>query len=228
MYPALIDCDVHEDISEQDALLPYLTEEWREFVGLGGVCLAEGHATYGLNPWGYVRRDAVPPDGGVPGIIAGVHRPRAAARDQHEITFAVLTGGWMSLSVGALGNPHLARETARALNDYPRQSGGWRPTIGFWDQFAVPTQVPEWAAQEVLSRAGDPRFVQAILHSNPHSFAYGHPIFDPLHRGAGGDRPSCSRCDSLGQAAATAGPAHLAGGRRLPTTASSMAAARRR
>jgi uncharacterized protein len=208
MYPALIDCDVHEDISEQDALLPYLTEEWREFVGLGGVFLAEGHATYGLNPWGYIRRDAAPPGGGVPGSSPEFMAEQLL--DPYDITFAVLTGGWMSLSVGALPNPHLGREVARALNEY--RADQWLAADGrFLGSICVPTQVPEWAAQEVLSRADDRRFVQAILHSNPHTFAYGHPIFDPLHRAlAETGRPFAVH--SLGQAAATAGPAHLAGG----------------
>jgi predicted TIM-barrel fold metal-dependent hydrolase len=208
MYPALIDCDVHEDISGQDALLPYLTEEWREFVGLGGVFLAEGHATHGLNPWGYIRRDAAPPGGGVPGSSPEFMAEQLL--DPYEITFAVLTGGWMALSVGALPNPHLGREVARALNEY--RADHWLAADGrFLGSICVPTQVPEWAAQEVLSRADDRRFVQAILHSNPHSFAYGHPIFDPLHRAlAETGRPFAVH--SLGQAAATAGPAHLAGG----------------
>ena len=208
MYPALIDCDVHEDISEQDALLPYLTEEWREFVGLGGVLLAEGHATYGLNPWGYIRRDASPPGGGVPGSSPAFMAEQLL--DPYDITFAVLTGGWMSLSVGALPNPHLGREVARALNEY-RAEHWLAADRRFLGSICVPTQVPEWTAQEVLSRAGDRRFVQAILHSNPHTFAYGHPIFDPLHRALAETGRPCA-VHSLGQAAATAGPAHLAGG----------------
>lgn len=208
MYPALIDCDVHEDISEQDALLPYMSEEWREFVGLGGVFLAEGHATHGLNPWGYNRRDSTPPGGGVPG--SSWEFVAEQLLDPYDITNAVLTGGWMSLSVGALGNPHLARETARALNHY--RADHWLAVDDrFVASICVPTQVPEWAAQEVLSRADDRRFVQAIVHSNPHSYAFGHPIFDPLHRAlAETGRPF--GVHSLGQAAASAGPAHLAGG----------------
>jgi uncharacterized protein len=208
MYPALIDCDVHEDIAHQDELLPYLPEEWREFVGLGGVFLAEGHASYGLNPWGYVRRDAVPADGEVPGSSPEFMVEQLL--DQYEITNAVLTGGWMSLSVGALANPHLARVSARALNDH-RAERWLAADDRFLASICVPTQVPEWAAQEVLARAEDRRFVQAILHSNPHRFAYGHPIFDPLHRAlAETGRPVAVH--SLGQAAATSGTSHLAGG----------------
>lgn len=208
MYPALIDCDVHEDISEQDALLPYLSAEWREFVELGGVFLSEGVATYGLNPWGYNRRDSIPPGGGVPGSSPEFMAEQLL--DPHEITNAVLTGGWIALAVGALPNPHLGRETARALNDY-RAEHWLAADERFLGSICVCTQVPEWAAEEVVSRAGDTRFVQAVLHSNPHNHAFGHPIFDPLHRAlAETGRPLAVH--SLGQGAATAGPAHLAGG----------------
>ena len=112
-----------------------------------------------------------------------------------------------------MANPHLGRETARrALNDYRAEH--W---LSVDERFlrarsAVPTQVPEWAAQEVLSRcADDARFVQALLHSNPHSFAFGHPSFDPLHRALAETGRACA-IHSLGQSAAATGPAHLAGG----------------
>jgi uncharacterized protein len=208
MYPALVDCDVHEDVKGQDALLEYMSAEWREFVGLGGVFLAEGHRTWGLNPWGYHRRDTVPPDGGTPGSSPEFVIEQLI--DPCHITHAVLTGDWISLYIGALANPHLGRETARALNDYRAER--WLSVDSrFLGSICVPVQVPEWAAQEVRSRADDPRFVQVILHSNPHSFAFGHPMFDPLHRALAETGRAVS-VHAFGQSAATSGPAHLAGG----------------
>jgi predicted TIM-barrel fold metal-dependent hydrolase len=208
MHPALIDCDVHEDVRGQESLLPYLSEEWREFATLGSVMLADGTTSYSLNPWGYHRRDSLPPDGGPPGSSPGFMAEQLL--DAHGVTSAVLTGDWMSLYIGALANPHLARETARALNDY--RADKWLAADDrFLGSICVPVQVPEWAAEEVRSRADDHRFVQAILSSNPHSYAFGHPIFDPLHRAlAETGRPFAIH--SLGQAAACSGPAHLAGG----------------
>jgi len=208
MYSALIDCDVHEDVPNEAAILPYMSAEWREFASLGGVMLADGTKSFSMNPWGYHRHDSVPPDGGAPGSSL----PFLAEQllDPHDVTNAVLTGDWMSLYLGALANPHLGRETARALNDY-RAEHWLDQDERLLGSICVPVQVPEWAADEVRARADDTRFVQAILSSNPHSFAFGHPIFDPLHRAlAETGRPF--GIHSLGQSAASAAPAHLAGG----------------
>jgi predicted TIM-barrel fold metal-dependent hydrolase len=208
MFPALIDCDVHEDVPGPEAVLPYLSEAWREFASLAGVMLAEGTTSFSMNPWGYHRKDSVPPDGGAPG--SSLEFVVEQLVDPCGITYAVLTGDWMSLYLGALANPHLGRETARALNDY-RAEHWLRVDDRFLGSICVPVQVPDWAAQEVLDRADDPGFVQVILSSNPHSFAFGHPMFDPLHR-ALAETGRAVGIHSLGQSAASAGPAHLAGG----------------
>jgi predicted TIM-barrel fold metal-dependent hydrolase len=208
MYPALIDCDVHEDVPGEAAVLPYMSEAWREFASLDSVMLADGTKSFSLNPWGYHRADSVPPGGGAPG--SSVEFVAEQLLDPYDITYAVLTGDWMSLYLGALANPHLGRETARALNDY--RADHWLSADDrFLGSICVPSQVPEWAAEEVLSRADDPRFVQAILSSNPHSYAFGHPMFEPLHR-ALAETGRAFAVHSLGQSAASAGPAHLAGG----------------
>src|SRR6478609_4103703 len=56
MFPALIDCDVHEDVPGAEAILPYLSDAWREFASLAGVMLAEGTTSFSMNPWGYHRK----------------------------------------------------------------------------------------------------------------------------------------------------------------------------
>src|SRR5262245_5335741 len=95
MFPALIDCDVHEDVPGAEAILPYLSDAWREFASLAGVMLAEGTTSFSMNPWGYHRKDSVPPGGGAPG--SSLEFVVEQLLDPCEITYAVLTGDWMSL-----------------------------------------------------------------------------------------------------------------------------------
>src|SRR5262249_22242508 len=131
--------------------------------------------------------------------------------DAHSVTYAVLTGDGMSLCVGSLPNPHLARETARALNEYRAEQ--WLAaddrSVG---SICLPVQAPECAAHEVRSRADQPQFVQAILGTNPQSYAFGHPIFDPLHR-ALAETGRAFALHSLCQAAVGTGVAHVGGGK---------------
>jgi predicted TIM-barrel fold metal-dependent hydrolase len=209
MYSNLIDCDVHEDVTGRDAVLAYMSEEWREFASLEGVFLYDGINAAASNPWGYQRLDSTPPDGGPPG--SSLEFVAEQLLDPYDVTHAVLTGDGMSLVLGSLPNPHLARELARALNDYRAER--WLDLDErFLGSICLPVQVPEWAAEEVYARADDPRFVQAVLGTNPQSYTFGHPIFEPLHRAlAETGRPFALH--SLCQAAVGSGVSHLGGGR---------------
>jgi predicted TIM-barrel fold metal-dependent hydrolase len=209
MFPALIDCDVHEDVRGPDSVLPYFSEAWREFASLAGVTLYDGINAAASNPWGYHRNDSVPPDGGPPGSSAEFMMEQLV--DAYDVTYAVLTGDGMSLCVGSLPNPHLARETARALNEY-RAEHWFAVDDRFVGSICLPVQVPEWAAQEVFTRADQPQFVQAILGTNPHSYPFGHPIFDPVHR-ALAETGRAFALHSLCQAAVGTGVAHVGGGK---------------
>src|SRR3954447_17810986 len=114
-YP-LIDCDVHEDVRSTEAVIAYMSDSWREFASLQGTALVDGISSSGLNPYGYHRKDSLPPEGGPPGSSPSFMAEQLL--DPLGIDHAVLTGDAMSNVLGALANPHLARELARALNRY--------------------------------------------------------------------------------------------------------------
>ena len=64
----MIDCDVHQNFNRLSDLLPWVDTAYRDFVlhaGFGGFELPD-YLTW-MHPHGTTRRDAVPPDGGVPG-----------------------------------------------------------------------------------------------------------------------------------------------------------------
>jgi predicted TIM-barrel fold metal-dependent hydrolase len=185
-----------------------MPEGWREFAGLEGVMLVDGSATVASNPFGYMRKDAVPRDGGRPGSSPEFTIEQLL--EPLDINYAVLIGD-VSVAVSSIANPCLGRELARAVNDYIAEQ--WLAVDErFLGSISVPVQVPEWAAEEVVARADEGRFVQVLLSSNPHGFAFGHPMFDSLHRAAAETgRPIAVH--SFGQGTANSGTAHLAGGR---------------
>jgi uncharacterized protein len=208
VYPALIDCDVHEDVRGVDCVLPYLPAGWREFAANEHVALLDGNKSFGTNPWGYHRKDSIPPDGGPPGSSPEFMVEQLL--DAHDVSYAVLTGDAMSLAVSSLANPHLGREVARALNDYRAER--WHAVDPrFLGSICLPLQVPEWAAAEVRRLAGQPQFVQVCACTNPHAHAFGHPMYDPVHR-ACADTGRPFAVHALGQSAGGAGVAHLGGG----------------
>src|SRR5690242_4127329 len=116
-------------------LFPYLSKGWQDFV-LGpaldsslrptGVPAAldpggrntviSGGSMAANNPFGYTRKDAFPSEGGPPG--SSLQLMIEQLLDPYDIQGAVLTGGYVSLQVSALGNPYFQREVARACNDF--------------------------------------------------------------------------------------------------------------
>jgi uncharacterized protein len=216
-----IDCDVHQELrSADDDLFPYLSTGWQDFVRgyqrLAGsrdsiahsVTTNPAYRLYASNPLGYDRKDAIPADGS----LAGSSLPLMIEQllDPFEIRYAILTGGELPLGVSGHSNPYFGTEVARAFNDHlvehwldqdPRLLGS----------IALALQVPEWAAKEIERWHDEPRMVQAMACTNPHAHAFGHPIYDPVHRAcAETGRPFAIHSLGDGNAGAI-GPA-LAGG----------------
>lgn len=80
-----------------------------------------------------------------------------------------------------------------------------------YSSIALAVQVPEWEADEIRRLADHPQIVQAMVMSNLQAHAFGHPIFDPVHR-------ACAECavplaiHSLGDAFAVAAVSPTASG----------------
>ena len=101
--------------------------------------------------------------------------------DPFEISYAILTGGEVPLGLAGHNNPYFGSEVARAFNDH--QVEHWLdqdPRL--LGSIALALQVPEWAAKEVRRWHDEPRMVQTMACANPHAHAFGHPIYDPVHR----------------------------------------------
>lgn len=183
----LIDCDVHQEIRDpDDAIYPYLSSGWQEFVrgresadGGGRISIVAKAAMYTENPFGYNRKDAVPPEGGPAGSSRRLMVEQLL--DPYDIQAAILTGGDAELGVSGITNPYFAAEVARALND--RIIDHW---LAYDERFKgsvmVALQVPEWAATEIRRVAEHPQMVQICASPNPLPFPFGHPIYDPVHR----------------------------------------------
>jgi uncharacterized protein len=216
-----IDCDVHQELANADEdLFPYLSTGWQDFVrgaqhftGSSGsiphaVSVNPSYRMYASNPQGFLRKDALPSDGS----FAGSSLPLMVEQllDPFEIRYAVLTGGELPFGVSGHSNPYFGTEVARAFNDH--QVDHWLdqdPRL--LGSIALALQVPEWTANEIRRWHDEPRFVQAMACTNPHAHAFGHPIYDPVHR-ACAETGKPFAIHSLGDGAAgAAGPALAAG-----------------
>jgi predicted TIM-barrel fold metal-dependent hydrolase len=210
--PPVIDCDVHQTLADAVAeLTPYLSSGWREYVHAPGFAhrtpvMSSGHL-WSVNPFGYTRKDVVPEDGSLPAsspsyVLADLIEP-------FNVQAAVLTGE-PALYLSGVSNPHFVAELARAYNDH--LADHWLSVDPrFKGSIALGLQVPEWAAAEVRRHADDPRFVQVAVAPNPLPYAFGHPIFDPIHKAcAETGRPF--GIHSLGEGAVGSVPGHLASG----------------
>lgn len=151
----VIDCDLHPAVPGIKALLPYMSDYWRENFVLRGID--------GFNPASHVptapvscRPDWRPPQGG-PGTDLGLLQSQAL--DAFGIDIAIcncLYGGQMAVSEG------MAVAMCRAVNDW--LAAEWLdrdPRLRA--SIVVPLQNPLRAVEEIERLAGDQRFVQILL-----------------------------------------------------------------
>ena len=142
-----IDCDLHVTVPNMAALLPYMTEAWREMIvsrGTDGLELASypGGAPITCRPdWR--------PIGG----LAAVRQHALEAFGTSQAILTCLHGGQ------AVHSEDLARTLCSAVNDWLieqwlDQDARLRASI------VVPAQSPLYAAAEIEKRAADRRFVQ--------------------------------------------------------------------
>jgi uncharacterized protein len=169
----VIDSDVHVTVPSVEALFPYLSDHWREYIGTsafkGPVETAyPPHAPTTVRP-------------GTNGSAASLEDIRQYVLDPWGVEVAILNCAY---AVDSLHNPDTAAAMAAAVNDW---------LIAEWldkeprlrASLVVPTRVPEMAAQEI-DRVGDhPGFVQVLLPVRSEA-PYGQrrylPIFDAAVR----------------------------------------------
>ncbi|NMH96369.1 amidohydrolase family protein [Pseudonocardia acidicola] len=157
----LIDCDVHNAVPSDAALIPYLSARWRRHLELVGSRtfspFTTGYAYPKAAPFAS-RHDAWPPGGALPG--SDLDFMRAQLLDAYDIEFAVLNCLYRAPEQRY---DAYAAALAAAVNDW--QVEHWlsrdrrlRASI------TVSFESPELAAAEIHRAAADPGFVQVLLY----------------------------------------------------------------
>jgi len=176
----MIDCDVHQNFNRLSDLLPWIAPAHRDYVlhaGFGGFELPN-YLTW-MHPHGTTRRDAVPPDGGVPG--SDYETMREQLLDPLDVEYAILTGEDI-LSVSSLPNPQVAAAVATAYNRWLIDE--WLPRDSrLKGSLVVATQDAVQAAKEIRAFGDHPNIVQVLLPGAATS-GYGHAQYHPIYEAA--------------------------------------------
>jgi predicted TIM-barrel fold metal-dependent hydrolase len=164
-----VDADTHVAPASLADLAPYLPAYWRDYVE--GAALRLDPTQAGAYPPGAVEAPA-------PADVATLRAQvlDAPAPGGAPVDVAVLSA---TSAFDVSRNPYYDAALCRAINDWvtatfldhdPRVRGS----------IAVPSGDPEAAVEEIHRRAGDPRFVQAVLPVRGHDHRYGHGRFLPV------------------------------------------------
>jgi predicted TIM-barrel fold metal-dependent hydrolase len=182
----VIDCDVHHDWPTQDALYPYFSTGWREYlegptrVGFPPIPLNPG----GLfpNPGGSANRaDARPPNGAAPGSDYDLMRRQLL--DPSRIERAVLSFN-QGLYISNHPNPYFAAELARAANDWSIDTWLDGKDDRLYGAVVVATQQPDVAAREIRRVGAHPRIAEVLVCGAGLGKPFGYPIYDPIYDAA--------------------------------------------
>ena len=175
----MIDSDVHCAPASIDALAPYLSDYWRQY--LDGA---------GLRVHGLI--DAYPPEAPTsasgrargfpaPAVPSGYEALRERVLDEGDADVVVLN---CLTALEAHRNPYYAAALATAVNDWIRDEFLERDAR-LRASIAVSIAAPEDAVAEIERRAEDPRYVQVLLPVRselPWGHRINHPIFAAAER----------------------------------------------
>lgn len=174
----VIDTDVHN--APGTALLPFLSERWRNHLALVGGERGFSRATplrLAARP-NANRLDTATPSGGVGGSDPDFARQQLL--DEYGMNAAIIcniqtTSGRQPLA--------LQHDRARAINDYNGEV--WLASDPRWfTSITIVHNDPEWSAREISRcHAKGPRFVQVLL--DPHTERpAGDPMYWPIYQAA--------------------------------------------
>lgn len=184
----VIDVDIHHEWAYPETLFDYMSEGWREYVqgpskmGLGstlqGKIVPISPPSTWSSPVGVYRPEAYGPDGSAP--ASDYETLRVQHLDPNRIERCILSFGAGSF-VGALPNPYLALEVARAGNNWCIDT--WLNGLDdrLYSTLLVATQLPSEAAKEIRRAGGHPRIAEARLVSSGLGKPFGHPVYHPIY-----------------------------------------------
>ena len=172
----VIDCDIHNEVSSIELLMPYLSDHWCDYVRESA--FRGPHANdYPSGAPTSARPGSIPAEGGVAGSSLQVVRDQALAPWNTEI--GILNCAYRVQSVK---QEDLAVDLATAANRW--QIDEWlAPEPRLRGSLVVPSQTPIRAAEEIHRFGDHPQFVQLVLPVR--SFIpYGNRFYDPLYAAA--------------------------------------------
>jgi len=155
---AVIDCDIHNALPSETALLPYLPARWRRQYELFGLRGRQGAYYPRMVPHA-ARTDAWPPSGQPPG--SDLEFLRGQLLDQYGIDYGILNP---LIGVGGQLNLEYSAALARAVNDW--QVAEWlekEPRLRA--AIVVPYEDGALGAAEVRRAGEHPGFVQVLVLS---------------------------------------------------------------
>ena len=172
----VIDCDIHNEVSSIEQLMPYLADYWRDYIR--GSAFNGPHANdYPRGAPTSARPGSVPPDRRAAGSTLQLVREQAFAPWETEI--GILNCAYRVQSVK---QEDLAVDLATAANRW--QIDEWlAPEARLRGSLVVPSQTPARAAEEIHRFGEHPQFVQVILPVRSY-IPYGNRFYDPLYAAA--------------------------------------------
>jgi len=168
----LIDCDLHNNVPNVQALFPYLPALWREHI-TQTLFKGAGETSYPKNAPTTARPGSRPADDGVAGSELALLREQVL--DPLGVEYGILNCPY---AIDSLHNPDAAIALASAVNDW--QIAEWldqEPRLRA--SIVVPSQLPALAAREIDRVGQHPGFVQVFLPVRS-QLPYGSRLFHPL------------------------------------------------
>lgn len=172
----IIDADVHSVVPSIEALFPYLTDHWREYITQSAF---KGPVE---NPYPPHVPTSVRPDlRELVGAAAGTTLQHLREHVLHpfDLEYAILN---CSYGIESIHNPDAAAALASAVNDW--HIAEWlEPEPRLRAAIVVPSQQPALAAREIDRVGGHPGFVQVYLPIRS-AMPYGNRGYHPLYEAA--------------------------------------------
>ena len=174
----VIDCDLHNVVPSVQALFPYLSEHWREYINQSAFKGAP-ETSYPPHAPTSARPDSAPsgPDAGPPG--SDLDLLRAQVLDVFPVEIGILNCAY---AIDSIHNPDAAAALASAVNDW--QSAEWlekEPRLRA--SIVVPSHFPELARREIERVAGRRGFIQVVLPVRSEA-PYGNRRYLPIFEAA--------------------------------------------
>jgi uncharacterized protein len=157
-----IDCDVHCAPASYDALLPYLSDYWRQYIAEAGIRLTGAAHAY--------------PRGATPAVPTEYDELAKRVLARGPVRFVVLN---CLTGFETHRNPYFSAAVASAINDWMREELLGRDER-LRASLVVSTVSPVDAVAEIERVGDDPRFVQVLLPVRsdlPWGHKNNHPMF---------------------------------------------------